>query len=48
MGRYSAITMSSVRIGGALTVLALVVFIGGALLREASRRRAARHGAYGS
>lgn len=48
MGRYSGIALSSVRIGGVLTVLALVAFIGGALLRESSRRRAARHGAYGS
>ncbi len=48
MGRYSGIALSSVRIGGILTVLALVGLIGGALLRESSRRRAARHGAYGS
>ncbi|MEW6272682.1 MAG: SCO family protein [Thermodesulfobacteriota bacterium] len=44
MGRYSAVALNAVRIGGALTVLAMVVLIGGALLRETSRRRAARHG----
>lgn len=43
MGRYSAIALNSVRVGGVLTLLGLVVFIGGALRRE-SRRRAARHG----
>lgn len=48
MGRYSAVALNSVRIGGALTVLALVGFIGVALLREGGRRRAARHGIAGS
>ncbi|HEY8514006.1 MAG TPA: SCO family protein [Candidatus Binatia bacterium] len=45
MGRYSAVALNSVRVAGALTVLALVGLIGGALLREGSRRRAERHGA---
>ena len=43
MGRYSAIALNSVRVGGVLTLVGLAVFIGGALRRE-SRRRAARHG----
>ncbi len=43
MGRYSAIALNSVRVGGILTLVGLAVFIGGALRRE-SRRRAARHG----
>ena len=43
MGRYSAIALNSVRVGGVLTLIGLAVFIGGALRRE-SRRRAARHG----
>lgn len=43
MGRYSAIALNSVRVGGVVTVLAMVALIGGALLREASRRRAARN-----
>ncbi|MBM4244184.1 MAG: SCO family protein [Deltaproteobacteria bacterium] len=43
MGRYSAVALNSVRVGGVLTMLGLAVFIGGALRRE-SRRRTARHG----
>lgn len=48
MGRYSAIALNSVRVGGVLTILGLVAFIGGALRRESVRRRAARHGTSGS
>jgi protein SCO1/2 len=48
MGRYSAVTLNAVRVGGVLTVLALVAFIGGALRREFSRRGAVRHGTSGS
>lgn len=44
MGRYSAVALNSVRIGGVLTILGLAAFIGGALRRESVRRRAARHG----
>jgi protein SCO1 len=48
MGRYSAIALNSVRIGGVLTIIGLLAFVGGALWRESMRRRAERHGAGGS
>jgi protein SCO1/2 len=48
MGRYSAIALNSVRIGGVLTILGLAAFIGTALRREVVRRRAERHGTSGS
>lgn len=48
MGRYSAIALNSVRVGGVLTILGLVAFIGTALRRDFTRRRAATHGTSGS
>jgi len=44
MGRYSAVTLNSVRAGGVLTILGLVAFVGVSLRREAVRRRAERNG----
>ena len=44
MGRYSAVALNAVRAGGVLTILGLVAFIGSALRRESTRRRAERHG----